>query len=476
MKKKCSTWNNIKTQFFRFAVCLAYSVSLAFVPAGSALATPAVVAVGGEAIWGLLVALGLMAGDASTGYTWTCQDPYVNDIFETASPGWTSGLKTPAENFPALQSMYDKIFDKDIYTTDGENYFVSGVPVTSDNIYLRASVVPETVYGLPTNIDIGSHAVNLVKKAGDTWSYAVFTSPASNIGLDYYYFPYYTTSTGAFVFSQSFTFISANNASTRTLSYDFYTKNTRDYTNPAPLRNYLGSPLYPYSPDGYASSDDPSFNSATLVAPVIDYSTVRRVSGTGDYSVSAVTGALLLRTRGIPVASVQGDSSSLDGALVQVKPSNDDDNNGETPPVPVPPNNWELWRSVEDLLKFISSGEVTNGNTDFGQYVNNNYNYVQINVPDEISQNINIGGSLGINGKGDINININEDVSLPSAGDGSGFYNPSAVNVIGALSKDNPVIGTLSGLFSALDPALVGIVSISISLLLVLGLWKLIRG
>lgn len=481
--QKCSPWNNLKT-----ILCSAVFFVSSFVfPVLSAAAAPVapVVPVVGEALIGLLVALGLIVLNPSDGqYYWTGNgDPYTQSIFEQQA-----GIILD-DSIPIADSDFDKIAEnviaKNTYTTDGTKYYIGNKEITSADLFLQASALAGTSYSMPVNVSgflpcqTGVYAQN----GGGYRARCIFDFTA---GTDNYYFPYFVTNSGAYVAPCAINILSNPDGQKGTaFCYNFNTDTGSTYTNTV-YQKYLF--YQPYVKDngeyfyGTTTSDGLQYTTYT-VGKFNDITSFFAVSGrAGTYNPSDVVQTCLLRTNGRPKLGVIGEKEKLQDAIVKVEPpapdpeQEPDDKN--TPPVPVPPTEWELWRTVDDLLDFVDNGTVSNGGTDYGQYVNNNYNYVQVdvNLPDEVNTNVNLSGNLGIEGSGDIDITFHEDVSLPSGGDGSDFFNPDAADVVDALGKSNPVVSVISGLFAAIDPHLLGVFSVGVSLLVVLGLWKLIRG
>lgn len=477
----CSTWNSLKSRLFKFAVCVSYSASLVFVPFASASASAVGYApISGGNVGGLLSDLGYLER-VDGGYKWVKCSPlenyvrdkyYTQDIFGDYVPKIkTDEVLTDGDLSPLL----GVVIPENTYTTDGTNYYVGKKKVTASDMFINAKALIGVNYSMPTNVSGSQYTVGSYSE-GD-YHYGISFSSKQDIDKDVYYFPFVTTpSGGAFVFDEFFSPVS-NGFKT----YNSSLNKSGSYltgSNGSGVKKYYYYPISnPVNSTGFYTSD--KLNSLGSSFSFVYYPKFLSVTGSGSLSYSADNQFTLLFTRGLPVFTVEADKEKLSNSIVQVKNDNeDDDNNPVTPPTPQSPDFWQIWQTWEELVEEIDTGKDTNGNTDLGQYVNNNYIYnkvdVDINVPD--TQNINMSGGLDINGSGDINITVHEDVSLPSAGDGSGFYNPDATDVIGALGKDNPVTSVISGLFSALDPALVGVFSVSVSLLFVLGLWKLIRG
>lgn len=471
MKLMKTFLKSLRANLFRFAVCVSFSASLIFVPASSAFAAPAVVPVAAEGIAQLLVALGLMTHDATTDlYDWRTDSElgrqfYTEDIFGNVVLKIAAGEPCTAEE---LEPLYGTVIPADLYTTDGQNYYLDGKLVTNTDLYVNADCLVGLTYSLPTNVD------GMLFSDGGLilGNYGSMPFPSSLVGSDVFLIPFYTTPSGHYILSHTLNFPSVVS------TYSYWIDSgepPKDYLyENVTLDKFLRFPIGTGVP--WASGNS-STSPGGLIANSESWTKVLGVDTNVGFKKADITAWHLIKTKGVPVFTVSGEKEGLDGAIVKPPepPKNDDD---KKPEIPESPALWQIWKSLEDLSLYLSTGEDTNFNNTFQDYVNNNYNYVDvdINVPDEINNNVNLSGGLDINGKGDITININEDVSLPSAGDGSGFYNPDAADIVGALGKDNPVVGVVSGLFSALDPALVGIFSISVSLLFVLGLWKLIRG
>lgn len=469
---------SIRTRILKIIPMLLAALGLLFsTPLSTAYAAPAVAApVTAELIGELLVALGLMAGNATDGYTWISKDnPYVENVFESQVTGITSGVPVSSET---LGSLVDTCIPKGVYyakkKADGTHRFFVGEnelhEVTVSDIFVKANSLVDVKYFLPTNF-LGVMDYNVDTSGSVKRPYALF--PTLALGTLQHYIPVVYSGDTLYVRFTSISFPSETSYTYTNLT----TMNKGTYEHNFAGGTRLMPPVYDIDSEwGVTTASGFSWLQANSSLLHGNYVSSTGVSHKYDYAAGDV--CTLIYTSDFPEYGVSGDKTLLEDSIVQVKPSEDDDNNGSTPPVPQSPNSWEIWQTVTQLLDELDSGKDTNGGTTYDQYVNNNYNLVDvdINVPDKIDNNVNLSGGLDINGTGDINITVHEDVSLPSAGDGSGFYNPNAADVIGALGKDNPVIPLISGLFSALDPALVGIFSISVSLLFVLGLWRLIRG
>lgn len=469
-----------KSRFLKALVASFSSLSFLFVPLISAFSAPAVVPVGANLIVELLIALGVLSGTAGAGYviSQNC-DPYTASILQKQVDTLSYDIPISEQTIEDA-GILGNVIPEDTYFYDGTGFSVAGSSeyLTGTELFLKASSLVGVNYSMPVNLYSALESLQ-VSKADVGYSYGYCINPSSTVGKNKYFFPYVITASGvSYICPSSFSYERVD----KVIEYNFV-EDISSYTlNPPIERKYIN-----YALDGiywdYCLVDtlkEFGTKSFSMVGSLGGEQNYIPLAGNTPYTYSPSDRTTLLVTDGVPVRSLVGDKEKLQDAIVEVKPpqNEDDNNNGQTPPTPRGPDFWQIWQTIEALVEQNETGKVTNGGTNYSEYVNNNYNYVDvdINVPEEITNNVNLDGTLDINGKGDININFNEDVSLPSASDGSGFFTPSATNVIGAIAKDNPVIGTLSALFSALDPALVGIVSVSISLLLVLGLWKLIRG
>lgn len=457
------------------------SVGLAINPMSAVASAGAVsVPVTGNLIGELLVALGLMSGNDTYGYDWRTdttvgQQFYTTDIFGNVVPKIKNGDKLTDSD---LSPLLGTVIPDDLYTYDGSNFAVSGKTVTASDIFLTAKSLASTSYFMPVNI----RAVQTPTGIFSDGQIGTCAFSPSSVGTSDYYFAYAENDMGVYIRPVAFNMPFSNSS----ITVDF-SRNSNDFGH---MQTMSVSGLGEYIGITFTANDNYSFCNELPPASFIPCSHAFNepwiyISGSepsGSYfqgTIKNVSAFTCLVTDGVPSLSLNASVDNLANSIVQVKPSNDDDsNNGSSPPTPQSPQNWEIWKGIEDLITFISTGDDTNNGTTFDEFVNNNYNYVDvnINVPEETTNNINISGGLDINGNGNVDITIHEDVSIPVAGDGSGFYSPTAVDVIGALSNNNPVISTLSSLFSSIDPALVSIFSVSVSLLLVLGLWKLIRG
>ncbi len=454
------------------------SLVLIFNPVSSLAvsAAPAVVAAAGEAIYGLLVALGLVVGNESGEYVWNANydNPYVTSIFEEQVEGITSGIPISDK---MLGEVETKILPEDVYTTDGSKYYVSGKEISTADLFVKAKALLGVKYGLPTNVYSASAYTGLSVGSDHGWYSPVGTSDINNGNC---FIPCYGYN-GHLLYQKFGLAIFPD----KLRLYDFTGNNLSGSlgSGGSGIPKYISTGTRSYVPY-ILSTDNPSINGNYRASTMSWGGTVAYDENGKSYNLSNIWNDLdystFVVTNGIPVDTVNGDTSSLDGAIVQVKPTKkDEDNNGSTPPVvPQSPNTWEIWQTVDELFDEIIEGTNTNHGTTFQDYVNNNYNYVavdvDVNMPDRVD--VGLSGGLDINGKGDINVNIHEELPSVSSGDGSGFFDADAVDVIAALTTNNPVVHVIKGLFEAIDPSLLAIFSVGVSLLIVLGLWKLIRG
>lgn len=454
-------------------ICPVYGL----IASAAAVAAP----VAAESIAGLLVALGLIVGDEVSGYEWSnplttetgkIEGYYTKDIFAQAVPKIKSGEKLTKDDLGAL---FGTVIASGTYTTDGTNYYVSGssTPVTASDLFVLAKSLVGVSYSMPTNVIGVQKGTGFMNANGSQNVGTCLASPGA-VGTDQYFFPMVETDSGA-VFIRP---IAMNlNKTGSGLSFDFSksgygTIGTHSYSGG--IKKYWAWDIS-NSSSTYSTLEDIHNLVFTQLIPIQGKSWVL-VQGSDTLSPPYKSTTMIM-TRGQPQVTFNANSDSLGDSIVQVKPSDDDDNSGSTPPAPVPPNNWEVWRTIEDLTKFISTGEITNGSTTLDQFVNNNYNYVDvdINVPDSVD--VNLGGGLDINGSGDINVNVNENISVPSVeGDGGKFYNLTLWDSLKAVAIDNPMIGTVTALIQSIDPTLVALCSLSLSLIMVLAIWRFLRG
>lgn len=145
------------------------------------------------------------------------------------------------------------------------------------------------------------------------------------------------------------------------------------------------------------------------------------------------------------------------------------------------PDNYYVTISGDTVYDYSITNPETGQSSSIEQFVTNNYTYVTINNGSEsgsgVGGDLSVGGHIDVGGKVDIDININDSVSLPSVseGDGENFFGADALDVFAGLTKNNPIMATLTALFGVIDPALVATFSVTISLCFLLAIWRLIR-
>lgn len=221
-------------------------------------------------------------------------------------------------------------------------------------------------------------------------------------------------------------------------------------------------------------------------------------SSSDFYNYTQLLSTCLL-TKGEPVVKLSdylpalGNGVDLGDGVVNV-PVPPSDMSPDQDYVQPPPQFWEFFKTLADALANSGGQTNVNNNTTLGDFVNNNYNYneVNVNLPDipnhfifevkgihDINANINVDGSLGINHGGSVTINVDVDktVSLPAvtSSDGEGIYNMDAADVVGALTTHNPVMPTIKTLLDSIDPTLRALFVTGVAFLMILGIWHLVR-
>lgn len=438
---------------------LSLSLSYApFMPMMSVSASSALVPVTGVQTGDLLVGLGVMEkGDNDLFFMSPLNRRlYTEDIFGNIVPKIKDNVGVTAEE---LAPLLGSVIPEDLYLSDGINFFVGNKQVTASDLYLKATSLVGVNYKMPVNVMGAQEYVGQPSNVSSDYHWAVCKMSSDYVGKDIYFVPYFVMEHNMqFIFPTAIMFPTSHSS----LSYNYLTKFTQSYD----LQCSLGSLLYypVVMNEGYVTQDElVTYNLRTISEDFHDDFVC--VTGFGTFDWANVTSTTCLVTKGMPTVELQGDKTELGNAVVKVE---DDDNNGSTPPSPKSPNSWEIWQTVTELIDQIDNDIVTNGGTTYEQYVNNNYNYVNvdINVPDQIDTNINFHGD----------VTIHEDLPSVSGADGSGFFDVDAVDAIAALTTDNPIVPLVEGLFEVIDPILFGIYSVGVSLLIVLSLWKFIRG
>lgn len=450
--------------------------------AGAAFLVPVVVETVGE----LLVAMGIATGTVAGGYALTEAYPYVYDFF------YQHG-----EN---LADWYG-LLPENAYYTDGYGNFYLGdstdYPVTSvSQLVVRGNSVL-TSYTYPTNVQSATIGLRFEaayyagSNLNDIWK----SYPESSWHL----VPYFIQSDGTMTIGDRSLNIprGAGTATARGI-YDTYIYSTtfsdsRPYdmdlllTNVAPAKSLYVLTSYRDTGLGYWNGTQTVSYSSSLAPSKYVLPSGAEYKGGFDYAVTRTFDRVgYLICDGIPSRTLDVDKDKMgEDTILSVggspEPPSDDDDPQE--PTVTPPSRWEVFTTVAEFLDDTAS----NNDTTLQDFIRNDYTLnvnVNINTPDTIFLDTHVSGSLQIDqnttlgGGINIDVNLNDSTSIPSVtdGDGSGFYNANAVDVAAALVQNNPVISLIKGLIEAIDPTLLAVVSISLSLAIVLGLWKLIRG
>lgn len=483
-------------------VCLTLLFNLPVSRPASAAPAVALVPVAVEGIGALLALLGVAVATGADTYALTQNYPYINSIFNGAGN--------------TLESWYS-VLPENVYYTDGNgNYYVGNstdVPlVSASQLLFKASAVadapsffPSNVIGLSPRVALGS---------SNSWKYNTnMTALRQQYGDNVWLTPYCVTSDDRIlVCSRSWRLGYSEGEYYEYTQLDPVPLPCPNYTSftPSPGKVLYAAPTYytegrfgtnyninEYGQISWYSGGEPV---GTGVYPQTShyYDYLGNIVSVGDGIWYKNKMAAFLISNEPPELGLDIDKSKLGDVVISVggtsmppanfDPDDPEDNDPQSSGAAlIPPSMWEVFATIADFLGKTDLNN-TNNSTTLGDFINNNYNYnnvdVDVNVPDsfhiifetplqlDIDADINLGGGIKLD------ITINEDVSLPSVseGDGSGFFNADAVDALSALTIQNPIIGVLQGLFSVIDPALLGIFSTSVSLLIVLGLWKLIRG
>lgn len=458
-------------------------LSFNLITASKAYAAPALIPVVGEGLIGVLQLLDLVLVGA-VGYELNKDYPFISDYFYnvgTDIADWCAALP------------------QDMYYTDtmGNYYLANGSQVSSiSDLLLDASKLPSS-YSFPVNFLAEITSNVWVSGEGNCRAFDFNHIVRNN---DLWYTPFYFTTSGEPCISAVSLKMGLEKNSWKYVDYRLDPSNIVNDTNSAitlanDKRTYME----------FAFNNAPSTISSryilnqgvitTLVSNQVGgyngsffthprYVNSDGVTVDGDtttlFNTAKVANVGWLTSSTVPRFEIDVEGKDLEEVYISPAPdyqppdNNDDDGGIQL----LPPDLWEVFKSVKDFL------DNTNNNTTLKDYVNNNYNYntvdVDVNVPDsfhiifESSLDVNLNLSGGVN----VDITINDKTELPSIseGDGEGFFNANVIDVFAALTKNNPVMAVITGLFSAIDPVLLSIVSVSISLILVLALWKLIKG
>lgn len=439
-------------------------------------------------------------------------------------------------------------FTQGIYFTDnqGEYYIADGDGyrlVTQGDVYLKASSVTNSKFSLPLN----TMAVCNTAKAGvsgnhNSWASELGASFMSLGANDIY-------AVGLFKFQRVNTSFIFYSASTYAFSYSgaqsfevyqwFFDNPFNDY----PLEfqrslpfdsSWTGSPVWGYSPIQGSTSlrfsenakwekdNSGSYINLLSYPPLLTTEGFRQADLVGSewtylghsYGI-ATSDSPLYRTKVEPLVStylltsgppqieladmypsLSDNQDEFDGGTVH--PPTPPDLQPDTEYVPVPPQYWEYWKDIKDLLEHLA-GKETNNSTTLGDFIDNGYVYNDVDVnlpeiPDQFTFHIygdlnvkvdadidfNVSGSVDFNHKhsGDFAINVNNSYTLPevSGDDGGVWADMGVADVIEDITEKNPVFPTIKALMESIDPNIRVIFLSAVGLSILVGLWKLIRG
>lgn len=221
------------------------------------------------------------------------------------------------------------------------------------------------------------------------------------------------------------------------------------------------------------SGDRIYWNPGSISNNRLDYMSENREDYTNAQTIMR-RGYLISST--VPSFDLDFDPSQV-GEDVIVSPGGSIYNPGSADGYPyIPPGSWQTYATPAQYQS--NSGMTFNQYVKDGYIINNNGggtsgggNFI-LDGSVDINANVTLGG--GIN----IDITVNDKTELPSisGGDGENFFSANVIDVFAGLTKNNPILGTIIALFGAIDPAIVAIFSVTISLSFLLALWKLIRG
>lgn len=475
--------------------------------ASRAFAAPAValIPVGYQYLMGLLAVMGIAVAGVA-GYELSQNYPYIKSTFEAAGDSPEDWMK----------------IIPNIYYTDGEgNYYIDTgegtIPVTSvSQLLLNSSGilsntwVPTNLAGIPPVVRAENNKgfdVNLTNSwrlyGDDTWFVpygvgadgtlyvshtAIQVTAYDIVGCDY------TTS----ALPKSLLSASAASSYRKDFSSMYFKGKDIFLSSARPTYSWISSIYNTWKiVDGYiiqngAFSEDPTFRNIPFAHNPNDfYTSATEHVLFSDTTYYALPQSGWLAVDGFPTLELVIDKDTLGDTFVSVggspqPPKNDDDEDKKGYEL-VPPDYWQVFETLAEFVGKTPANN-TNNSTTLGDFINNNYNYnpvdIDINVPErfefkidgdvhlDIDANVTLGG--GIN----LDITINDNTPLPeiTGGDGENFFSANVIDVFAGLTHNNPVMAMLFELFRIIDPGLVAIFSVSISLSLLLALWKLIRG
>lgn len=479
-------------------LCLTLTFNILPSPASAA---PAVVLapVVGEGLVTLLEFLGVITAVSGGGYALTQAYPYISDYF-------TDLMDTTGKG---LEDVIQMAVPPSVYYTDNKGDYYIGNTVTypvdsASQLLLKADYLPIS-YSLPINV---TGVINTGYKYGNTDLAAVNYTTLAKYNSSKWIIPYVETvnyTSDLLIGNRCFRINKALDG----FEFVDYTLNhtiqAGTFQNNTVMTPIDGADIYMtpvdrigggtctllsnwYLSDGHlfpgSSAGLPATANVSTNINAGRYMTLSRQVDTG-FSINSNKDKVghigYLLSDGIPVYDLTLDEDKTKD--IYVSPSgptppddNDDDPGNDT--ALIPPYLWDVFETVTDFMTD------KNNSTTLQQYIGNNYNYnvvdVDVNVPEsfhfyfENPLNINLGLSGGV----DINITIEDKTELPSisSGDGENFFGADALDVFAGLTTNNPVMSTVTALFGVIDPALVSVFSVTISLGFLLALWRLIRG
>lgn len=471
-----------------FLICLLLFISFSpLLRSTASAAAVGLIPLAGDALLKVLIAAGVVTAGAAGTYELTQTYPYIYDTFY---------------NLGATVSDWISALPEEVYYIDNAGTVYIGadgktVVNSPSQLVIKGNCVSNS-YVFPVN---SSYAFNGIS-VGTSYSYR-FASNLTQMmdsypGTDnFFYVPFMVDSDGVMIVGDTYYCITPSayfwgrlDGSSSGSSSLSFTKQSQDLlwgvTRPGNF-NILCIYAYSITSSGFSQISNYSLVNGAYNSRNFIYPTGSTWTYTNDAWVGMMRGGYLV-TDGTPVTTLNADKSKLEGTLVSVgdltnPPTDPDPEDPEDPEKGyqlAPPSLWEIFTSVADLL------DDKNNNTTLKDYVRNGYVYnvvdVDVNVPErfniqfsgdfKIDANVNLGGGVTVD------VNINDNVSLPSVsgGDGENFFGADAVDVFAGLTNNNPVLSTITALFQSIDPSLVAVFSVTVSLTFLLALWHLIRG
>lgn len=491
-----------------------------FQPLSVSAAPAALIPVAGvELFKGLLIALGLGSATVGGGFALSEAYPYVYETFY---------------NLGSDISDWFNAIPEDTYYTDGAGVFYLGnstaYPITDPTqLVLKGNAILDS-YSLPLNvrgnavgrknlsmlggiIDLeriwkaypnGAYMIpwSQIEGSGDFAGTVGFSHTASMITTDSYTYinfddPYAIPHTLALNYTPVthpvlWGFVSYNLGSSDDgcIYFDYGYRSDYNVTNSVVVPNNRDGILTLPSSSAFNYKTSPFYTASGSVNEDFSSSHVKV-----PYDM-VICGALLCDD--VPeMGFVNLNKDKLDDVIISVGGSplppaepddpEDPDNDPDNFPNYLPPSYWEVFTSLTDLLNKSSTNN-TNNNTTLNNYIQNNYTYnvvINDNKPFPSDFNVRFDGSLdlkvdanvSLGGDITINVNIDDKTELPSIseGDGENFFGADFLDVFAGLTKNNPVIPVLSSLFGVVDPSLVSVFSVTLSLSFLLALWRLLK-